>query len=311
MHRPIVSVIIPCFRQGHFLGEAVDSALGQSYPAVEVIVVNDGSDDHTDEVARGYRNRIRYIHQVNQGQAAARNAGIAAATGKYLVFLDADDLLHRDAVGWLVEAAGGREEILCVMGVQYFEGEGVPRGERVPPTGSDLGARLLTSNFAGPPCAVLCPRPKVVACGGFETRLQGTEDWDLWARLVFAGCEVVSVRRVGAYYRLHPSSWTKNSGRMARQFALYHKRVLALVRALPQVVISLGRDPRDLACEVRGQLATALCDVGYHSREEGRYWAALCFYLAGLRWGQVGALAGICKLLPHRLVRMVRPALCS
>src|SRR5205814_1068892 len=87
----------------------------------------------------------------------------------------------------------GALPVLCVMGVRYFGPGGKALATRLPPDGPHLGAVLLTRNFAGPPSAFLCPRSKVVGCGGFEPALQGTEDWDLWMRLVFAGCEVVAV----------------------------------------------------------------------------------------------------------------------
>src|SRR5262245_46484951 len=102
-----VSVIIPCYRQGRYLAQAIDSCLAQTHPDVEVIVVNDGSDDNTDEVARGYGDRIRYIPKRNGGVSAARNSGIAVATGRYLKFLDADDHLAPQQIEWHLEGLAG------------------------------------------------------------------------------------------------------------------------------------------------------------------------------------------------------------
>src|SRR5262245_35618203 len=99
-----VSIIIPCYRQGQYLQTAVDSCLNQTYGDVEVIVVNDGSDDATDEVARGYGDRIRYVHKKNGGLCAARNSGIKVATGRYMKFLDADDHLAPEAIEWQIDA---------------------------------------------------------------------------------------------------------------------------------------------------------------------------------------------------------------
>ena len=180
--------------------------------------------------------------------------------------------------------------------------------EQIPPSGPGLESLLLTRNFAGPPCTILSPRSLLVRCGGFEAELQGTEDWDMWARLVFAGCDVVSIRRVGAYYRLHQNSWSRNSVRMSIQYARYHERVLASIMALPKAVAKLGRDQKELASEVRRQYAAALCEVAYQSREVGHYWSALSYYLAGLRRGQFSAFVAIFKLIPHRLLRLLRRA---
>ena len=171
------------------------------------------------------------------------------------------------------------------------------------PAACALSALLLTKNFAGPPCAFLCTRARFESCGGFDTELQGTEDWDLWASLVFAGCEVVPVFRIGAYYRVHSTSWTRNQLRMGLQYALYHRRVLARIRENPERVAELGKLAADLSRDVRGQLADALWGIAYFCRNEGRYWSAFYFYLASLRWGRLTAIVGIGKLIPHRLLR--------
>src|SRR3712207_6844017 len=88
----LVSVVIPCYNQAHFLGEAIESDLGQTYPHFEVLVVDDGSTDNTQEVAAPYPG-VRCIRQENQGLAAPRNTGIRHTKGTQLVFLDADDRL--------------------------------------------------------------------------------------------------------------------------------------------------------------------------------------------------------------------------
>jgi glycosyltransferase involved in cell wall biosynthesis len=88
---PLVSVIIPVFNGARYLGEALDSVFNQSYPSLEVIVVNDGSTDQTAKIACGYPG-VHYLHQSNQGVSAARNLALDAAKGEYMAFLDADDI---------------------------------------------------------------------------------------------------------------------------------------------------------------------------------------------------------------------------
>ena len=93
---PLVSAVIPCYKQGHFLAEAVQSVLGQTVDDLECIVVNDGSPDTTREVAMQLASgdpRVRYIEQVNRGLAAARNRGLGEARGRFIQFLDADDVI--------------------------------------------------------------------------------------------------------------------------------------------------------------------------------------------------------------------------
>src|SRR4028119_1234933 len=93
----LVSVIIPCYNQAYFLGEAIESVLAQSYPHFEIVVVDDGSTDNTSEVAARYPG-VRCIRQENRGLAGARNEGIRHSSGSYLVFLDADDRLLPEAL---------------------------------------------------------------------------------------------------------------------------------------------------------------------------------------------------------------------
>src|ERR687890_532744 len=96
-----VSVVIPCYNQARFLGEAIQSVLSQGYTDLEIIVVDDGSKDGTEEVASGYARedpRVRLIRRENGGLAEARNRGLAEAGGEYVVFLDSDDRLVSGAL---------------------------------------------------------------------------------------------------------------------------------------------------------------------------------------------------------------------
>jgi glycosyltransferase involved in cell wall biosynthesis len=92
----VVSVVIPCYNQAHFLHEAIESALAQTYSHCEILVVDDGSTENIAEVAAGYP-KVRYIRQENSGVSAARNKGWKRSRGEYLVFLDADDRLLPEA----------------------------------------------------------------------------------------------------------------------------------------------------------------------------------------------------------------------
>ena len=94
MPEPLVSVVIPSFNYARFLVDCVDSALAQTYPHREIIVVDDGSTDNTRQVLEHYGDKIVYIHQSNQGLSQARNTGIHAAKGEFIALLDSDDLWH-------------------------------------------------------------------------------------------------------------------------------------------------------------------------------------------------------------------------
>src|SRR5215212_9805350 len=111
----LVSIIIPCYNQAYFLGEAIDSILAQGYPHFEIVVVDDGSTDNTAEVAARYL-EVRCIRQDNRGQASARNTGLHQSRGSYLVFLDADDRLLPSALQEHLECMKEHPERAFVSG---------------------------------------------------------------------------------------------------------------------------------------------------------------------------------------------------
>lgn len=210
---PLVSIIIPCYRQSHFLPVAIDSATGQSYPEVQTIVVNDGSDDNTDEVAGGYGDLITYVRKANGGLPSARNAGVQAARGEYLLFLDSDDAIGRDAVRSLVAASTGKQNVIARMGYRCFWKSIDDAGPPVVPKDEPLLPTLIHAN-AGPPHIHLVPRQAVLDAGLFRTELRSCEDWDLWLRLAARGADLVTVAYAGAFYRKHQGSMSTNSARM-------------------------------------------------------------------------------------------------
>src|ERR671910_2706788 len=125
-----VSVVIPCYNQADFLGEAIESVLSQSYQAFEVIVVDDGSTDDTKEVASAYAledSRVRLVRQQNRGLAGARNRGLAESRGEYVVFLDSDDRLLGEALEVGVRELESHPECAFVAGrCRFIAADGSP-----------------------------------------------------------------------------------------------------------------------------------------------------------------------------------------
>ena len=288
----LVSIIIPCFRQGRYLREAIDSSLTQTHPGVEVVVVNDGSDDNTDEVARNYGDRITYVSQKNSGLPAARNAGIRAATGDYLLFLDSDDRLHTNGVAALLSVATpGR---LVVGQFEYFTDDPavvvLGRHDRpVEPLKHGLpdDAALLIGNIASP-CAFLCPRRAANEIGLFDTRPQyyGCEDWDFWVRLVLHGLELCRIPDVVSSYRIHGSSMTRRSnGRMdAAEVAILRRNLAALTGAAgPIADRTVGR--REMARRIRRRMNKGLLALSYTYRHTRQFRAACGALFGAVRWG--------------------------
>jgi GT2 family glycosyltransferase len=282
---PLVSVVIPCYRQAHLLPAALESVFAQTYPAVEAIVVNDGSDDNTDEVARSYLPRIRYVSQKNGGLPAARNAGIEVATGDYLLFLDSDDLLHPEAIHRLVTATAGRDDCLAVSGSRVFRHSPDEPGtvDRTP--SFDQLMPSLLHDCVAPVHAFLVPRVAVNAVGRFEPTLRSSEDWDLWTRIAIRGISHVIVPEVCAFYRHNPGSMSTNQERMLITRTQVLLRAFALLSTLPDKIALWGQDlvsvahllrRRHLVCDIDptlarslGAMITSLGRLGYKPPLEG------------------------------------------
>lgn len=214
--RPLVSVVIPCYKQAEYLPAAVDSALAQTYSPVEVIVVNDGSPDDTEKVALGYGDRIVYIRKPNGGLSAARNTAIARARGRYFKFLDSDDYIHPEQIEWQIEALAGREDAASLTATRLFR-DGRPEEylDHVPQA-TALLPDLFRDHDWGAPLAWLFPAALVRAAGGFNESLRFAEDWDFFTKLGLLGASLLVDKRVGCYYRQRPGSMSANRVGMAK-----------------------------------------------------------------------------------------------
>ncbi|MFC7096418.1 glycosyltransferase family 2 protein [Halobaculum marinum] len=200
---PEVSVVVPAYQRGDMVGRAIDSALAQTLDDIEVIVVDDGSDDDTEAVVTGYDDdRVRYVaHETNRGVSAARNTGLAAATGEYVAFLDSDDewlprklerqlsVLADRGEGWVGAYCGvatcglsplGR--LASVVSERFFRSAAPREG------GRELAEALLSMQvFMGPGSTLLVERDVLNATGGFDEGLSLYEDWDLVLRVLAVG----------------------------------------------------------------------------------------------------------------------------
>jgi glycosyltransferase involved in cell wall biosynthesis len=200
-----VSIITPCYNGARYLRETVQSALAQSRPPFEIVVVDDGSTDESASIAEGFGEPVRVIRQANHGESHARNRGLDVARGSHVLFLDADDLLAPEALARLAGALDGRPGAVALMGCAWFSSSpdrpdrtAVFQHERFYPG-------IIESNFA-PPLCWLAPRDLVLRAGGFSEGLHWFEDWDLWWRVGLEEPELVPVNYVGGQYRQHANS---------------------------------------------------------------------------------------------------------
>jgi len=202
------SVVIAAHDAAATLADALDSALSQVPPPLEVIVCDDGSTDATPDVLAGYESRVRTIRQTNAGEGAAKNAAAAAAKGDFVCFLDADDVFLPGRLAALTELAHQRPDlgILTTDASIEVDGRHVRRcyDDEWPFPAERQRAAILERNFVFGLAAVR--RPTFVEAGGFAEDIRYAVDWDLWIRLILDGAKVGLVDAVLARYRLRAES---------------------------------------------------------------------------------------------------------
>jgi glycosyltransferase involved in cell wall biosynthesis/CheY-like chemotaxis protein len=186
---PAVAAIIPCFNAGRFAADAIHSALAQTYPRLEVVVVDDGSTDGLTDALQGFRDRIKLVIQPHQGLAAARNRGIRETKADLIALLDADDRWLPDKIRRQVAALESRPECCLVYTARQLidrTGASVQEGTtwypRPPqPVQGECLVELVRANRLMSSSVLL--RRAALGAVWFDERLAACEDWDLWLRL--------------------------------------------------------------------------------------------------------------------------------
>ncbi|MGC9611137.1 MAG: glycosyltransferase [Minisyncoccia bacterium] len=229
-NKPLVSVVIPSYNSAKYILEAVDSALGQTYQPLEIIVVNDGSTDDTEKILESYvkTNRIRYIYQQNKGLAGARNTGFRAAKGKYVALLDSDDLFLPKKIERQVEYLENHSECdVCYCDLWHFF-EGKPE-ENLKlnyeyHSGPDVFRELLHKNFINP-LSVVLRRSVLENIGYFNEKFFRSEDWEYWIKLAYRGARFCFLPEILARYRMRKESlsysWSDEIQRKQKELELF------------------------------------------------------------------------------------------
>lgn len=200
---PEISVIIPCFNQGQYIDEAVESVLAQSYKDFEIIIVNDGStDEYTNQIIRNYdRPKTKVIQTLNQGLASARNRAIKESNGKYILPLDADDKIGTDYLSKAFEIFHKESNI----GIIYCEA--VLFGDRkgkwnIPDYNLET---MLLRNFIF--ASAFFRKEDWKKVGGYNPNMKsGWEDWDFWLSIIELGKEVYKIPETLFFYRIKKQS---------------------------------------------------------------------------------------------------------
>jgi glycosyltransferase involved in cell wall biosynthesis len=212
-----VSVVIPCYNQAHFLSEAIQSVLSQTYKEFEVIVVDDGSKDETQQVASKYSAkdpRVRLIRQQNRGLAGARNRGLSESRGEYVVFLDSDDRLQEAALEVGVRELQAHPGCAFVSGqFRAIAADGSPFWRPYDPPVERDGYAMLLQYCFGMPAVVMYRRWVFGEVGGFDGSVDAAADWDLYLRIA-RRFPIYHHGQDVAEYRQHGTSMNEDSALM-------------------------------------------------------------------------------------------------
>ena len=265
---PRVSVIIPTYNCARLLGNCLDSVLKQTYSDFEIIVVDDGSIDGTQEVVANYGKMIRYLYQSNQGVAAARNFGLSVATGEFIAYLDADDmwypfklekqivilesdkrvgLIHSD-----IDVINENGQVIH-RGFNRKTGRKVPQGYCLSQLFQECHIQTLT---------VLIRREYVSRVGNFDERLNGTEDYLQWVLVAMEGACLGYVDEPLAMYRWTDGSISSVSGWMCEDLMRMLK-ILLTEKCLEQ------RCGFDAVAMIRQRIRALSHELAYLDRKEG------------------------------------------
>ncbi|MEG4352393.1 glycosyltransferase [Microcoleus sp. LAD1_D3] len=226
---PLISVIIPAYNGDRYIVQAVESALGQTFTNLEIIVVDDGSTDNTQQVLQPYLDRIRYIYHENQGVGVARNLACQLAQGEFLAFLDADDYflpsklekqlacfdadpgLDMVQTGWLLVDETGRE----ISAVKPWQ-----QASKL-----DLESFILYKCVR--PSAMMLRQKWWEKLGGFDSQFPLAEDLDFALRLALKGCKTVWLEETLTCYRQHNSNLMSSGFRVMKNIEIVMKKFFA------------------------------------------------------------------------------------
>jgi glycosyltransferase involved in cell wall biosynthesis len=219
---PGISVIIPAYNYAHYLPHAIASVLAQGYPHFELIIVDDGSTDHTAAVVARYPAPVRYLHQTNAGLPAARNTGIRAAQFPLLCFLDADDAL---APGLLFKAIDSLHALPDSFAIVAFRTQLMDQDAKLMPTktragtrGEEILGRDIIHKTRYGTTGLLARREVFEQAGYFDETLRSSEDRDMWIRIASHRRIFLHGERL-AHIRRHSASMSRNTARMKANMA--------------------------------------------------------------------------------------------
>lgn len=222
MNNPQVSIIVPCFKQVQYLSEALQSVLEQTYKNWECIIVNDGSPDHTEQIAQEWvekDSRFKYIYKENGGLSSARNAGLVVAIGDFIQFLDADDFLDSRKLKLSINALQlDKTNTIIITNFRMFAHSPAQSSKPYCKLSEDLfvfeAILFKWENIFSIPIHCALFHNSFFVNFRFPDDLKAKEDWIMWLSLFQQDGKVIFIDESLAYYRMHQGSMTHNEALM-------------------------------------------------------------------------------------------------
>lgn len=231
-----VSIIVPCYNQGHFLNETLTSVYNQSYTDWECIIINDGSTDNTEQIANQWVHkeaRFKYFYKNNGGLSNARNLGLEKAEGEYLMFLDSDDCIHKDKISKSITLITSKKFDIVISDFRMFKTD----VSNLKPAFCNLSEQQFSfesilldwdTKFNFPPhCCVFSSH--LFENLRFNETLKAKEDWFMWIGVFSKNPKLEFINEPLAFYRKNPKSMTKNWKLMNENLALAYLEILSTI----------------------------------------------------------------------------------
>ncbi len=267
---PRVSVIIPTFNCARFLGRALDTAFAQTFTDYEVIVVDDGSTDNTQDVLGRYGAKINYLYQPNRGLSAARNLALSKASGELIAYLDADDMWYPHKLKQQVAFLDAHTDCGLVHSDATFidENDGILfyaylRHTLRPGAQGACLLSLLRKNTVLTPTTVVEQRECIEKIGRFDERFRSCQDYFHWLLLAMEGVRFAYIDEPLAMYRKSMGSLSSNERRVWEELAT----ILIILLEEKSLALRCGRDAAHIA---RHRLYALERDLAYLDRMDGQ-----------------------------------------
>jgi glycosyltransferase involved in cell wall biosynthesis len=296
---PTVSILIPCFNNKQFVGEAIECALSQTYTEIEVIVVDDGSSDGSLEVIQSYGDRIAWRTGLNRGACAARNAAFKLSKGDFIQFLDADDiLLPKKIEKQLPDLLSGLADVVVCKGALF--GDGRPERPIKKPTPDPVGFEPVEYVIKFPLGTErpLYRRTFVEMVNGYRENVPRGQDWDFNVRIAAAGARFSLVDEILVRHRHHDSP-----SRITRQkFPLDYTLKMAI-----DTCRVISRPPFQVSMIARQIIANEINHLSIYAYRNGFSSSAKEGFQEAKRWS---SSAQVDERFFYRLLSHILPLIC-